>query len=125
MKLKISNVQYHRNGVSGMPFYAVNFDDKDIGNMIGIVFPKYDPDKERYTGGFNPRVAIFQTELLGQGNINFGENSYRGDCYADDLIKAINKDEKKIMNTYAKTVEESANKLIRELKNEKFYKENK
>ena len=90
MKLKINNVQYHRNGVSGMPFYAVNFDDEKIGNMIGIVFPKYDQDKEIYTGELNPRVAIFQTELLGQGNINFGENSYRGDWYANDLIKAIN-----------------------------------
>ena len=34
MKLKINNIQYHRNGVCGEPFYVINFDDKDIGNMI-------------------------------------------------------------------------------------------
>ena len=122
MKLKINNVQYHRNGVSGMPFYAVNFDDKDIGNMIGVVFPKYDSDKEIYIGEFNPRVAIFKTELLGQGNITFGENSFRGDCYAHYLIEAINKDEKKIMKSYAKSVEKNANKLIKDLKKRKILK---
>ena len=30
MKLKINNIQYHRNGICGEPFYVINFDDKEI-----------------------------------------------------------------------------------------------
>lgn len=116
MKLKINNIQYHRNGVCGEPFFVINFDDKKIGNMIGVVFPNYDSKKEQYTNEFNPKVAVFKTELLGQGNINFGENSYRGDCYADDLIKAINKNNNKTMKSYSKSLVENADKLIKEIK---------
>ena len=91
MKLKINNIQYHRNGISGEPFYAINFDEKEFGNMIAIVFPKYNEKKDQYENEFNPKVAVFQSKLLGQGNINFGENSFRGDNFSDELIQAINK----------------------------------
>jgi len=116
MKLKINNIQYHRNGICGEPFYVINFDDKEIGNMIGVVFPKYDEKKDQYTNDFNPKVAVFKTKLLGQGNINFGENSFRGDHFSDELIKAINKNNKKTMENYTKSVVKNSKKIIKKLK---------
>ena len=40
MKIKINNIQYHRNGICGEPFYVINFDDKEIGNMISKAMQK-------------------------------------------------------------------------------------
>ena len=116
MKLKINNIQYHRNGVCGEPFYVINFDDKEIGNMIGVVFPIYDNKKNQYKNEFNPKVAVFKTKLLGQGNINFGENSFRGDHFSDELIQAINKNNKKTMKSFKKSIVKNSNKLIKKIK---------
>ena len=116
MKIKINNIQYHRNGICGEPFYVINFVDKEIGNMIGVVFPIYDEKKDQYINDFNPKVAVFKTKLLGQGNINFGENSFRGDHFSDELIKAINKNNKKTMESYTKSVVKNSKKIIKKLK---------
>ncbi len=77
MKLSFENIQRHRNGVCGAPFYAVVFRDPDQGQMLGIVF-----DAEHH-------VAVFNLELLALGNIAFGVNSWRGDRYEPHLRKAI------------------------------------
>jgi len=33
--------------------------------------------------------AVFDTDLLGQGNVTFGENSWRGDNYEKELRKVV------------------------------------
>jgi len=77
MKLRIENIQYHRNGVSGAPFHVLLFRNPDEGRMLGIVF------QQRY------HVAVFNLDKLALGDIAFGLNSWRGDQYEPHLRKAI------------------------------------
>ncbi len=74
----VKEIEYHRNGVGGAPFYVVLFwDETEAKDMMGVVF-----DDEYH-------VAVFDTNLLAEGNIRFGENSWRGDCYEPSLRQAI------------------------------------
>ncbi len=77
--IKIDDMDYHRNGVTGDPFWVVLFTDKDNGPMVAIVFdlPNAIP------------CAVLQRDLLAEGNITFGENSWRGDSYHKALMGAI------------------------------------
>jgi hypothetical protein len=77
MKLKIENIQFHRNGICGAPFHVLIFRDPDEGRMLGIVF-----EHEHH-------VAVFNLDKLALGNIAFGVNSWRGDQYEPHLRKAI------------------------------------
>lgn len=77
MKLRIENIQYHRNGISGAPFHVLIFRDPEAGRMLGIVF-----DGQHH-------VAVLNLDKLALGNIAFGENSWRGDQYEPHLRKAI------------------------------------
>ena len=77
MNLSIENIQHHRNGVSGAPFYVLLFRDPDEGRMLGVVFQH------------EHHVAVFNLDKLALGNIAFGENSWRGDQYEPHLRKAI------------------------------------
>jgi hypothetical protein len=66
--LKVKDVAHHRNGVGGNPFYVIRFTDKRQ-EMVGILFEE-------------PRsVAVFDSRLLAEGIIAFGDNSWRGDEY--------------------------------------------
>jgi hypothetical protein len=85
MKLTIDKIAYHRNGVAGEPFKAVVF-QYDGKKMLGIRFEDGAPDS---IGFSNPRCAVFDLELLAQGVIEFGENSWRGDQFADELDKLL------------------------------------
>lgn len=72
--LSIISASFHRNGISGEGFYAVLFTDKDVnGTMVAALF-----DEPGY-------CAVFNIEKLGEGNVEFGENSWRGDRYASEL----------------------------------------
>ena len=93
-KIKIEEIAYHRNGISGAGFYVVKFIDPDVtkpktrlidqmneiegaqGKMLGIVFDE------------PGHVAVFDRGLLAQDLIAFGANSWRGDYYETDLRKA-------------------------------------
>jgi len=93
-KIKIEEIAYHRNGVSGEGFYAVRFIDPDVtkpktrlidkmneiegarGRMVAVVFEA------------RGHVAVFDRTLLAQDLIAFGKNSWRGDYYEADLRKA-------------------------------------
>jgi hypothetical protein len=77
MKLRIENIQHHRNGVSGAPFHVLLFRDHDEGRMLGVVF------QQQY------HVAVLNLDKLALGNIAFGENSWRGDQYEPHLRKVI------------------------------------
>jgi hypothetical protein len=77
MNLHIENIQHHRNGISGTPFQVLIFRDPDEGRMVGIVFEQ------------QHHVAVFNLDKLAVGNIAFGVNSWRGDCYKPHLRRAL------------------------------------
>ena len=77
MKLRIENIQLHRNGVTGAPFHVLIFRGTDEDRMLGIVFEK------------KSHVAIFNLDKLAVGNIAFGVKSWRGDHYERPLRNAI------------------------------------
>lgn len=76
--MKIKQVEYHRNGICGNGFHVVTFTDKKRP-MVGIVFDE------------KGSCAVFDTDMLGKGIIEFGVNSWRGDTYEDALRDAITK----------------------------------
>lgn len=77
MKLSITEIQRHRNGISGAPFHAVTFRDPENGPMFAVVF-----DQPHH-------VAVFQLDKLSAGDIVFGSNSWRGDQFEPFLRNAI------------------------------------
>ena len=77
MKLRIEQIQHHRNGISGAPFHVLIFHDPEVGRMLGIVFDE------------NSHVAVFNLDKLFLGEITFGINSWRGDHYEPHLRRAI------------------------------------
>jgi len=93
--MNVQEIAYHRNGISGEPFYVVSFTDPDAidempgagGKMVAVVFDMDEvDDAPTFT---NPRTAVFDRELLGAGVIAFAENSWRGDHYDAELRAAI------------------------------------
>lgn len=99
----VQDVAYHRNGISGEPFYACSLTDPDAGQLVATVFL---PEGAHDAGGYMlppsewplhaPRVAVLGVAEL--PNVAFGVNSYRGDNYAPRLYEEI----------YAKTMKRPA-----------------
>ena len=78
VNVKVVDVSHHRNGVGGMGFYAVLFDDAENGRMVASLF-----DEPGY-------CAVYSVEELAKGNIAFARgNSWRGDVYEDALRPLI------------------------------------
>jgi len=79
MKLKIIDIAFHRNGISGAPFHVVLFDDRcnDGRRMMAIVFEA------------DGQCAVLDVAKLAAGDIAFGSNSWRGAEYQWRLRKAI------------------------------------
>ena len=69
------------------------YDKEKRRNFIATIFFEYDDDGQRKLG-LNPRVAVIDPALASKGNIKFGENSWRGDCYSYALAEAIEEKEK-------------------------------
>ncbi len=77
-KVKIVSASFHRNGIGGMGFYAILFDDEEQGRMVASLF-----DEEGY-------CAVYQIEELTKGNIEFAQgNSWCGDKYETVLRPAL------------------------------------
>lgn len=74
--LKIKEVAYHRNGISGEGFHAIHFLDGK-NEMVGIVFDEIG------------RCAVLQLNQPRAFTVAFGVNSWRGDHYEPALRKAI------------------------------------
>lgn len=87
---KILNVAHHRNGISGNPFHVVTFRD-GRQKMIGIVFEE--PGS----------IAVFDSDLLAQDVIAFGENSWRGDDYETFLRAAAKQYDNKLHEAKTQT----------------------
>lgn len=75
MNIDIINSDHHRNGVSGRPFTVHLIDDHDSGDTKVVIM--FDGDEDC--------VAVLSVDLLAQGDIAFGSNSWRGDVYAHEL----------------------------------------
>lgn len=81
MQLTVRQIQYHRNGVGGAPFYVLRFTDAEEGDMLGVVF-----DEPHH-------VAVFHLGRLAGRDIGFGSNSWRGDRYEPHLRRAVQRHE--------------------------------
>lgn len=81
--IQIKETAFHRNGISGVSFYIVSFhDDEEERDMIGVLFPH------------EQECAVFDSDLIGDGEVRFGFNSWRGDHYEDKLREAIREHER-------------------------------
>lgn len=70
MKLEITSAAWHRNGISGVGFYAILFrHNENKRDMVASLF-----DEPGY-------CAVYDVALLVSGSVIFGENSWRGDSY--------------------------------------------
>jgi hypothetical protein len=75
-KLTLQDVAYHRNGSGREGFHVVTFREGQ-DPMVAVVFEG------------EGRVAVFNRQMLGDGVIAFGVNSYRGDAFTPFLRAAI------------------------------------
>ena len=82
MKLKITDIASHRNGVGGAPFDVVLFREGK-SRKVAILFEA------------EAHCAVLDIAKLNAGDIAFGSNSWRGDDYEPELRKAINADQTK------------------------------
>jgi len=86
MAIEIREVARHRNGVAGLPFYVVLFNDTDAGmfNQLAMI----DED------GKDCRVINAGLVVTG-GHIGqqIGMNTWRGDCYLSDIHDAMADDD--------------------------------
>lgn len=73
MKLTIKSASWHRNGVGGVGFWSILFNDLEQGDMHASLF-----DEPGY-------CAVHSLDWLAKGSIEFGENSWRGDTYEAHL----------------------------------------
>ena len=74
--MKIEAIAYHRNGICGEGFHVVLF-VQDKRRYLATMFQ---------TAG---QVAVLDRDILATGNVRFGENSWRGDHFEDDLRRHI------------------------------------
>ncbi len=91
MKRKVIKLAYHRNGISGYPFYVCIIKDDDGSRKVAIRMPKLD-DK---TG--NAMCFVLDIDRLNSNIIGMYEeegNAWRGDMYTDIIDKAINQNTK-------------------------------
>lgn len=79
LRIRVTDWDHHRNGISGAPFHVFLFDDIDDENArkVGILF------EEPY------HCAVLDVAKLAEGSIAFGVNSYRGDNFEPALRRAL------------------------------------
>lgn len=76
---KVIDVSYHRNGIGGIGFYAILFDNPKQGRMFAALF-----DEDGY-------CAVSKISMLADNDIAFGSNSWRGDCFEAELRPLVKK----------------------------------
>lgn len=83
-KIKIIQIEYHRNGVGGKPFYAVLFKHAPEGrkqmNFLASVFDE------------QGSISVICLDMIEEHGVTFAENSWRGDYFETVLIDAIKKE---------------------------------
>ena len=92
--MKISKIDYHRNGICGEGFHVGIIQDDDGSDKLFIHFANY--DDEGYLKKDGPvRTAILDVDLVAKREIAFCVNSWRGDHYNDMIQDALIEEEKK------------------------------
>jgi hypothetical protein len=77
-KVEIVEASFHRNGIGGVGFYAILFDEAEQGRMIATLF-----DEPGY-------CAVYNVKELTANNVEFaGGNSWRGDVFEAALRPAL------------------------------------
>jgi hypothetical protein len=76
---------FHRNGISGDPFYVALAIDSHTGDRVVIIRFDYDDIAERKMN----RCAVLGVGQLAEGDIGFGSNSWRGDHYVEAMDRWI------------------------------------
>lgn len=78
VNITIVAASFHRNGVGGVGFTAILFDEAEQGRMIASLF-----DEPGY-------CAVYNVDELAKGNVLFAQgNSWRGDVYENALRPAL------------------------------------
>lgn len=83
--MKVQQLDYHRNGVSGEGFHVGIVDFTEDGQQREILVIRF--PREASSGGI--LCAAFDLSLLDQREIRFAHNSWRGDHFADVMDEAI------------------------------------
>lgn len=84
LNLQIVDMDFHRNGVAGMPFQVALVDDATEGDTkLVIMF-----EEEGHT------AVLSLDKLIQNEDIGFGSNSWRGDQYEHELRPLMWSDEK-------------------------------
>jgi len=78
--IKIINVDYHRNGISGQPFVSILFTDKVVGEDMMMIATIFTESRD---------CAVYSVPLLAEGDNKFGSNSWRGDEYYNMLKETV------------------------------------
>ena len=87
MKLTLTAADYHRNGICGEPFRVALFrNETEKRDMLAILT---DENGDDYGQKCNGRCYVLDVAMLAEGNIRFGENSWRGDDYEPHLRPLI------------------------------------
>lgn len=83
MNIKIKEYSYHRNGVSGNGFYAILF----------LHTPENSVKEETFIATLFDEpgsCAVISLDRLEKSGVRFAQgNSWRGDCFEDDIRKII------------------------------------
>ena len=95
--MKIKQVEHHRNGVSGAPFYVVRFGGKK--NMLSIIFDTAD-DLADYVERLTQKVKELQAEIaaLKSANLRLTEQAQAGEEIRDsvkDLLTLLGAESKR------------------------------
>jgi hypothetical protein len=86
-QLTVKNVEYHRNGISGLPFYVGIVESIEDGKKRDMLVVRFVENADTMTG--NVVCAAFDLAKL--PDIRFMHNSFRGDHFhvaMDEAIKA-------------------------------------
>ena len=78
---KVHQIEWHRNGVGGVGFYAILFDGTGGNRMFATLY-----DEPGYCSVLS--VPELSDPKVG---VTFGQNSWRGDRYEGELRKAVDK----------------------------------
>jgi hypothetical protein len=87
IKIKVSEIEYHRNGISGEGFYAVRFTSRVCDESLDFLATVFD----------RPGcVSVICLDYIADHGVGVG-NKWRGDEFAPAIRKAIKAREKKAL----------------------------
>lgn len=91
MKIKVTDVNFQRNGVCGEGFFMLNFiykeySDQPAKDYTCVIFPEYDSETGEIIEEMNPKIAIMSKD---DGGVIEFDNDWRGDNFQSVILKAL------------------------------------